>query len=473
MATSDVASSVLLNMGNGSGIDIIKLARDLADVEVMPQQDRVTRAKTDTEAAISAYAVLKYNVELLTEQFNGLNDAQELATPVAVSSNTSAISIGSTQGSAVSGSHQIDVTQLAASQRNRSSEYTSSTETLNSGSAFDITVTSNGSTQTISVDAGDDTPAGVVAAINASGTGFTATLIDTDTAGTNYRIVLQGPSGEDNAFTVSSTPDLGFHTAGNQLQSAANALLTVDGMSIERTSNTISDAISGVTLNLNAVASGTSLQVTNDTTTLKEKLKELVATYNVVQVVLNELSDPDSTEEEVGGALSNDMAFVRSVRDAIYAAVTTDSSTPSGDVSALRDLGIELTKTGSLSFNEATYDEVVLNNFSDVVTMLSAGTTNQSAYDGADQGLAFDSMEVINELMDSIDGIFAVRENTATQQLRTYEDRLLAIELRMEKVYQSYLKQFSVMEDLVNTLNGTRDYVKQQLDSIANIGQDN
>lgn len=473
MATSDVASSVLLNMGNGSGIDIIKLARDLADVEVMPQQDRVTRAKTDTEAAISAYAVLKYNVELLTEQFNGLNDAQELATPVAVSSNTSAISIGSTQGSAVSGSHQIDVTQLAASQRNRSSEYTSSTETLNSGSAFDITVTSNGSTQTISVDAGDDTPAGVVAAINASGTGFTATLIDTDTAGTNYRIVLQGPSGEDNAFTVSSTPDLGFHTAGNQLQSAANALLTVDGMSIERTSNTISDAISGVTLNLNAVASGTSLQVTNDTTTLKEKLKELVATYNVVQVVLNELSDPDSTEEEVGGALSNDMAFVRSVRDAIYAAVTTDSSTPSGDVSALRDLGIELTKTGSLSFNEATYDEVVLNNFSDVVTMLSAGTTNQSAYDGADQGLAFDSMEVINGLMDSIDGIFAIREDTATQQLRTYEDRLLAIELRMEKVYQSYLKQFSVMEDLVNTLNGTRDYVKQQLDSIANIGQDN
>ncbi len=473
MATSDVASSVLLNMGNGSGIDIIKLARDLADVEVMPQQDRVTRAKTDTEAAISAYAVLKYNVELLTEQFNGLNDAQELATPVAVSSNTSAISIGSTQGSAVSGSHQIDVTQLAASQRNRSSEYTSSTETLNSGSAFDITVTSNGSTQTISVDAGDDTPAGVVAAINASGTGFTATLIDTGTAGANYRIVLQGPSGADNAFTVSSTPDLGFHTAGNQLQSAANALLTVDGMSIERTSNTISDAISGVTLNLNAVASGTSLQVTNDTTTLKEKLKELVATYNVVQVVLNELSDPDSTEEEVGGALSNDMAFVRSVRDAIYAAVTTDSSTPSGDVSALRDLGIELTKTGTLSFNEATYDEVVLNNFSDVVTMLSAGTTNQSAYDGADQGLAFDSMEVINGLMDSIDGIFAVREDTATQQLRTYEDRLLAIELRMEKVYQSYLKQFSVMEDLVNTLNGTRDYVKQQLDSIANIGQDN
>ena len=473
MATSDVASSVLLNMGNGSGIDIIKLARDLADVEVMPQQDRVTRAKTDTEAAISAYAVLKYNVELLTEQFNGLNDAQELATPVAVSSNTSAISIGSTQGSAVSGSHQIDVTQLAASQRNRSSEYTSSTETLNSGSAFDITVTSNGSTQTISVDAGDDTPAGVVAAINASGTGFTATLIDTDTAGTNYRIVLQGPSGEDNAFTVSSTPDLGFHTAGNQLQSAANALLKVDGMSIVRTSNTISDAISGVTLNLNAVASGTSLQVTNDTTTLKEKLKELVATYNVVQVVLNELSDPDSTAEEVGGALSNDMAFVRSVRDAIYAAVTTDSSTPSGDVSALRDLGIELTKTGSLSFNEATYDEVVLNNFSDVVTMLSAGTTNQSAYDGADQGLAFDSMEVINGLMDSIDGIFAIREDTATQQLKTYEDRLLAIELRMEKVYQTYLKQFSVMEDLVNTLNNTRDYVKQQLDSIAKIGQDN
>lgn len=472
MATSDVASSVLLNMGNGSGIDIIKLARDLTDAEQLPQQDRITQAQAKTEASISAYAVLKYNVNLLKSQFDQLNDAQELATPAASSSNTAAISIASTHGNAVNGRHDISVTQLAAAERNLSNEYTSKTQSLNSGTGFDITLTkSDGTIQTISVDDADDTPAGIVATINASGSGYTATLIDTGTEGTNYRIVLQGESGADNAFTVASTPDLGFETVGNQLQAAANAQLNIDGVDIERADNTISDAINGVTLNLNAVANNTVLQVTSDTSTLKTKLQDLVTIYNDVQLALNELSDPDSTEEEVGGALSGDMALIRSVRDTIYKAVTTDSSTPSGNATALRDIGVELTKTGELTFNEEKYDEMALTNFSDMVTMLSAGTTNQSKFDPADQGLAFDAMERIDVLMDPIDGIFVRRSNSANQQLRDYEERLSALEMRMEMVYNRYIKQFSTMESLVNTMNGTRDYVKGQLESIANIGK--
>ena len=232
MTTTDVGSSVLLNMGNGSGIDILKLARDLTDAEQLPQQNRIETAQGKTEAAISSYAILKYNVELLKEQFNGLNDAQELATPVATSNNTSAVSVSATLGSALSGSHEIAVTQLAAAQRNKSSEFSASSQSLNSGSGFDISVASNGKTHTISIGAGLDTPSGIAAAINASGTGFTATLVDTDTDGNNYRLVIQGPSGEDNAFTVSSTPNLGFHASGNQLTTAANARFTVDGIAI-------------------------------------------------------------------------------------------------------------------------------------------------------------------------------------------------------------------------------------------------
>ena len=472
MTTTDVGSSVLLSMGNGSGIDILKLARDLTDAEQLPQQSRIETAQGKTEAAISSYAILKYNVELLKEQFNGLNDAQELATPVATSNNTSAVSVSATLGSALSGSHEIAVTQLAAAQRNKSSEFSASSQSLNSGSGFDISVASNGKTHTISIGAGLDTPSGIAAAINASGTGFTATLVDTDTDGNNYRLVIQGPSGEDNAFTVSSTPNLGFHASGNQLTTAANARFPVDGIAIERASNTVSDAITGITLNLNAVASGISLQVVSDTSTLKTKLQDLVSVYNDMQVALTELGDPDSDEEEVGGALSNDLSLLRAVRDTIYDAISTASSTPSGDVNSLTDLGIELTRTGTLSFNESTYDAVALDNFSDIVTMLSAGTTNQSAYSSDDQGLAFDSMETLDTLMDAYDGMFSIRESSAEDKLADYEDRLSKIEMRMEMVYQSYVRQFSVMESLVNTMNGTRDYIKGQLESISNIGRD-
>ena len=472
MTTTDVGSSVLLSMGNGSGIDILKLARDLTDAEQLPQQNRIETAQGKTEAAISSYAILKYNVELLKEQFNGLNDAQELATPVATSNNTSAVSVSATLGSALSGSHEIAVTQLAAAQRNKSSEFSASSQSLNSGSGFDISVASNGKTHTISIGAGLDTPSGIAAAINASGTGFTATLVDTDTDGNNYRLVIQGPSGEDNAFTVSSTPNLGFHASGNQLTTAANARFTVDGIAIERASNTVSDAITGITLNLNAVASGISLQVVSDTSTLKTKLQDLVSVYNDMQIALTELGDPDSDEEEVGGALSNDLSLLRTVRDAMYDAISTVSSTPSGGVNSLMDLGIELTRTGKLSFNESTYDTVALNKFSDIVTMLSAGTTNQSAFSSDKQGLAFDAKVKLDTLMDAYDGIFVIRESSAADKLTDYEDRLSKIEMRMEMVYQSYVRQFSAMETLINTLNGTREYVKGQLESIANIGKD-
>ena len=472
MTTTDVGSSVLLSMGNGSGIDILKLARDLTDAEQLPQQSRIETAQGKTEAAISSYAILKYNVELLKEQFNGLNDAQELATPVATSNNTSAVSVSATLGSALSGSHEIDVTQLAAAQRNKSSEFSASSQSLNSGSGFDISVVSDGTTHTISIEDGLDTPSGIAAAINASGTGFTATLVDTGTDGVNYRLVIQGPSGEDNAFTVSSTPNLGFHASGNQLTTAANARFTVDGIAIERASNTVSDAITGITLNLNAVASGISLQVVSDTSTLKTKLQDLVSVYNDMQVALTELGDPDSDEEEVGGALSNDLSLLRTVRDAMYDAISTVSSTPSGGVNSLMDLGIELTRTGKLSFNESTYDTVALNKFSDIVTMLSAGTTNQSAFSSDKQGLAFDAKVKLDTLMDAYDGIFVIRESSAADKLTDYEDRLSKIEMRMEMVYQSYVRQFSAMETLINTLNGTREYVKGQLESIANIGKD-
>ena len=472
MTTTDVGSSVLLSMGNGSGIDILKLARDLTDAEQLPQQSRIETAQGKTEAAISSYAILKYNVELLKEQFNGLNDAQELATPVATSNNTSAVTVSGTLGSALSGSHEIAVTQLAAAQRNKSSEFSASSQSLNSGSGFDISVASNGKTHTISIGAGLDTPSGIAAAINASGTGFTATLVDTDTDGDNYRLVIQGPSGEDNAFTVSSTPNLGFHTSGNQLTTAANARFTVDGIAIERASNTVSDAITGITLNLNAVASGISLQVVSDTSTLKTKLQDLVSVYNDMQIALTELGNPDSDEEEVGGALSNDLSLLRTVRDAMYDAISTVSSTPSGGVNSLTDLGIELTRTGKLSFNESTYDTVALNKFSDIVTMLSAGTTDQSAFSSDNQGLAFDAKVKLDTLMDAYDGIFVIRESSATDKLTDYEDRLSKIEMRMEMVYQSYVRQFSAMETLINTLNGTREYVKGQLESIANIGKD-
>ena len=191
MSTENVASTVLLGMGKGSGIDIIKLAQDLTDVEKAPRESKLNADIEASEAKISGLAVLKFNVQVLIDSFNALNDASELATPTATSADTTKVSITATDGSALSGISDISVTSLASAQRNKSNQYTSTTQSLNGGSGFTLTVTpGTGSATNVTIEAGNDTPQGIVNAINAANAGVNATLLAEDSSGSNYRIIV-------------------------------------------------------------------------------------------------------------------------------------------------------------------------------------------------------------------------------------------------------------------------------------------
>jgi flagellar hook-associated protein 2 len=299
--------------------------------------------------------------------------------------------------------------------------------------------------------------------------------------------MLVGATGASNSFVVSSAlsdSDLGFHDTSNgntadnsgtkSLQNPADAALTYNGVSITRSSNSVNDVIPGVTLSLNGTHSGgatSSVNVVSDQATLKTKLQDLVALYNDVKFAMDELSNPDSEEDEVGGALAKDLATIRTVRDTIYQAVTQDSSTPSGNVKALRDIGVSVTRDGALSFTESTYDTVAASSFDDISVMLSAGTNNQSRYDGQSQGLATDAVIKLETLTDSISGIFVNRTDSAKTAIKRYQADLESLEKRMEAVYERYLQQFTVMESLVNTLNSTRESMSTTWENMGNFNK--
>ena len=490
MSTENVASTVLLGMGKGSGIDIIKLARDLTDVEKAPRESKLNANIEESEAKISGLAVLKFNVQLLIDAFNGLNDAQELATPTATTSDATKVSVLSTNGSALSGIYEFSVSALATEQRNISNAYLSKTQSLNGGSGFTLTVTqpAGGTATNIAIDAGNDNPEGVVKAINAAGLGVTAVLVAADSAGSAYRIALQGQTGASNSFEISSTladSDLGFHDINNgnvannsgtlSLQNPGDASLTYNGVGLTRSSNVVTDVLPGMTVSLNGTTSGSDtvkLNVVSDRATLKTKLQDMVTLYNDVKFALDELSDPDSEEEDVGGSLAKDLATIRTVRDTIYQAVTQDSSTPSGNITAMRDIGVSVNRNGELTFTESTYDTVAASSFDDISVMLTAGTNNQSRYDGQSQGLAIDAVIKLETLTDSISGIFTTRTTSAQAAIRRYEKDLESLEARMEAVYERYLQQFTVMESLVNTLNSTRESMATTWENMANFGRD-
>jgi flagellar hook-associated protein 2 len=269
--------------------------------------------------------------------------------------------------------------------------------------------------------------------------------------------------------SATSSTALGFGDETTALRTAQNAIFEVDGVEVNRASNTIDDVLTGVTFELKNTIDALSpatLSVTKDTDTLKTSLQTLVAAYNDLNYSINELGNPDSLEDEVGGALSNDRMFLRQLKDQLRTAIQSDSSTPSGDFTSLRDIGIEIDRDGDLTFDETSYDVLAQASFDDISTMFSAGTTNQSFYDGQDQGLARDVMATLDELTAS-SGLIATKKNNASENIAEIEDDLADLERRMEMVYQRYINQFSVMESMVAQLNSTREALTGQLEALT------
>ena len=515
-----------------------------------------------------------------------------MATNTSSSTNSTAVSFSSMDGTAQVGSYDVTVSSLANGQQSKSTEYSSATQQLNSGSAFNITlgVGPTGGTQTNTTIAVEtDTPQGVVNAINAGDYGVTATLVDTGTAGTNQRIILSGSSGTANAFTISSTPDLGFGYTGanakytmpfvngdatgatsdqnltfsfggktatvdlynedsstnaarysglsdtnllaainaqldaqgigftasvssdnsgftftqdvagavtsaptatvdgsavslaqavagaasNTMQSATNAVIGFNGLTITRSSNTINDVVAGAVLSINQVTEtgGTSnparVTISSDTSTLKTKVQSLVTEYNNFNGLMAELGSSATDEDnEMMGALRRDTATVRYIQNALRTAVLANSSTTATGVEGLRDIGVSMDKSGNLTFDEKKYDTAITTSFDKVVTMLTADTTNQSEYSTAAKGLSQDIAKVLDGLGDT-DSVLSTRNTNAETAIETYEEELADLEKRMEAVYDRYLSQFSAMESMMNSMNGTKDYLEGQLESLS------
>ncbi|MDE0841133.1 MAG: flagellar filament capping protein FliD [Porticoccaceae bacterium] len=597
---STAASTILTTLGAGSGIDIFKMSRDLTDVEKLPKQEKINDKIEASTAQVSAYGLVKYQLEVLKLSFEGLNDANEMATNTSSSTNATAVSFTSMDGTAQVGSYDVSVSSLANGQQSKSIEYTSGTQALNGGTAFNITlgVGTTGGTQvntTIAVAA--DTPQGIVNAINGGDYGVTATLVDTGTAGTAKRIILSGSSGTANAFTIATAaiagdndgvPDLGFtgaeqaavykmpfvnadasgatsdqnltfsfggktatidlfdegsanaarytarsdtnllaainaqldaqgigftasdntsdgftftqDTAGvvassptmtvdggavsvtrttegkdsNTMQSASDAVINFNGLTITRASNTINDVVTGAVLSINQItetstgANPARVSISSDTSTLKGKVQALVTEYNNFNGLMSELgSSATDDENDMMGALRRDTATVRYIQNALRTSVLSDSSTKvTGSIEGLRDIGVSMDKSGNLTFDEKSYDSAITANYDNVVTMLTADTTNQSEYSTAAAGLSQDIAKVLDNLGDT-DSVLSTRNTTAETAIETYEEELADLEKRMEAVYDRYLSQFSAMEGMMNSMNGTKDYLEGQLESLS------
>jgi flagellar hook-associated protein 2 len=461
-------------MGVGSGIDIKELAKNLVEAEKTPRKDAIDAKIKKSEARISGLSLVNYSLTEIKKAFANLNDASDFTSLTATNSQSSAFAV-TTDSSAQAGNYSINVSQIATAQRSPSGAFAARDTTLNSGAAFDLSLTvGTGSAQTINVTTA--TPAGVVSAINGAELGVTAQLLNTGDAAKPYTIVVTGQTGTSNSFTLTSTPavtelNFGNATAGattpplSNLQNAGNATFTVDGLPISRSSNSISDVIAGVSLELYTPTTGNArIDLNRDSSGIEEKLTALVTAYNDFMDNMKILGDTSSDVETYGGALAGD-SFLSSIKAQVRNLVMGNSSTPGTSLKAARDVGIDIDRYGKMSLDTTKLESALKNNFADVVKVFSADTNNQSIYSPLPGGVAGDGLKKLDAMLRS-DGSIAIQTKNTNTLIEKQKADLTKLEARMEKLLARYTRQFSAMDSIVGSINGQRTSLESSMEGL-------
>jgi flagellar hook-associated protein 2 len=458
MATSNIVNT----LGAGSGIDVKALAQSLVDAEKTPKKERIDEKIAKTEAKITGFGAVKFALSELKTAFAKINDASDFTS--IQPSNTQPSAFGITASStAQAGSYSIEVLQTALAQRTSSSTFADRATSLNGGAAFDLNLTMGGVSKG-AIAVVNPTPAGMVSAINGAKLGVTAQLINT---GNGFNVVVTGQTGATQNFSLSSdnrsgstpvVPVSGVSFA-TPLQTATDASFKVNGLAVTRSSNTVNDVIDGVTLNLFANTTGAArLDLNRDTAGIKDNIKGLVTAYNDFEETLKVLGDRASEVEEFGGVLAGE-SLLQSVRNQVRTLVTNTSNTPGTNIRAARDVGLSLDRFGKLTLDETKLDAALQNNFNEVSTMFTAGTSNKSIYSSAPAGLAGEAINSIEKMLLST-GLIETQSKNATTQIGKYKEELTALNERMEKLLSRYMSQFSVMESIVGNSKSMRDGLK-------------
>ena len=443
-------------LGAGAGFDTKKIVEALVNAERAPAEARINSKIAESDAKISGLGKAVSVLNVVKDAAERLNDAKDFNTFTMSNSQVSAFSTTSTT-SARAGSNNITVSQIAQEQRSVSNAFVSETNAFNAN-PITVSITVGSSSQTTTdITVADASLQGTVSAINAANLGVTAEIVDTGAASDRYRIQLIGETGAEKAFTLTSSDSaLSF----SSVQTASDAQLNVNGVDFTRSSNVIDDVLTGVTLSLNTVTSGTAnLSINQDNSQARANIVDFVAIYNEAQRQLKELSN-----SSIGGELAGDSIF-RSLTSSLRSLVLGTSSSASGNISNLSDMGISVSRTGELNVDDTKLDNALANNYADLVKMFSANTDDQTASSTAAAGLAGDISNLIADATDA-NSYLLTQQDTLADANSAREEELSDLETRMERVEERYNRQFLAMQQIIDQMNSTRESMESSFENL-------
>jgi len=384
--------------GLGSGIDLSSIVKALVDNEKERFVTPIKNWKTSWEDKITAFQELNTKLSSLTTTVKSLDTPAEFLIKTASVSDSYVLS-ATAESSAFNGTTTITVNQLAQSEKEIHSGHPDSSSTAVTTVAGTFSYTYNGTNRSLSVAAGTTlTQLAQIINNDPQNPGVNASVLD-DGSGTAtaYHLVLSGTStGASYTITSISHTLNNFATGGgsgggfDETQTAQNAQFKIDGYPtsgwIERTSNTISDALTGITFTLKDIGTAT-ITVSPDTEAIKENITKFVNSFNEIRKYIKEKTAFKTTTNEAGILLGN--YAVDTIKNRLNAIVAT---TPLGFRDGydtyvnLMQIGITTDATegseteGLLIIDTATLDEALSQNPDAVAHLFSAYFSGRSAH---------------------------------------------------------------------------------------------
>jgi flagellar hook-associated protein 2 len=454
---------LITSTGIGSGLNIGAIVSELTTAFGAAQTNQLSNEQNSLNAQVSAFGTFSSALSTLQSTLSTLENPDTLAGFDATVGDTS-IASASTSSGAVAGQYSLEVQNLATSATLTSQPVPSSTSVVGTGT---LSISVGSASTSIDITSADDTLSGIANAINAApnNPGVTASIIST-TSGA--RLVLAGTAtGADNSITVTETDggnglsSLVYDPAGGvtnltQTQAAQDASYSINGFGATSSSNVISNAISGVTLNLlqaSAANTPTTLTISPDNAAAQTSIGTFVTALNGVLSSVQSLTGFNSTTN-VAGPLSGNAtleAFQNQLENILDA---VNPSNPGG-VTSLADIGITADADGSLDTDTTTLSNALSANLTAVGNLL-----------GGANGIATQINNLINSytgtggLLDTVNqGLQSSLSNVSQQQT--------ALSAELATYSATLTAQYNAMDTAVAALKESQTFLTAEFDPTA------
>ncbi|MBA2882665.1 flagellar hook-associated protein 2 [Desulfosalsimonas propionicica] len=460
--------------GLASGLDTDSIIKSLMEAEKQP----LSRLEGDKEyfsRRLEAYKAFDQKLAALNATVDALDLNSDLRESQVSLSGENVVSASVT--SAPEGSYDLAVEQLAQVQKSVSdSAYASRTEHVFGTGELTLTVGDGvvsegaaGTDHAITIDENNNSLSGIQNAIN-KGTqehGISATIIDNgNEGGDRYHLMLTGAD-SSTEFTLTSGLSGGTETISLDppTQSAQDAIAYLDGVQLNSDTNTIKNALNGVTLNLEGVSAddgsggllSTTMTISTNTDSVAEKMNAFVEAYNDT---VSFVTGQSKTEESDSGILAGDSGL-NGVKRRLQGLLTTQVG-GNDAYSALSQLGLSTNRDGTISFDATAFSGALESDFEEVSRVIAG--------DDDVGGVFKQYRSYLNAMTSSRNGFYATKQDNIERTIDRIDDDIVKMEDRLERREQMYLDKFTALEQMVAVMNSQSEYLTQQMDKMPSLG---